>query len=121
MDVARCQELGDFEKLLVEAADWRAAIAGDKAGGVEPGATVARLLRQQQADDCLRAVEQHVGFAKIETVGEREVAQRLGGGSSVVHGQPPRVSPPARLRRAADEKQICEPGGRNASAAIRRR
>ena len=53
-DVVRLEErLGALE-LLVEAAERRAAIAGDVAGGVQPGAAVALVLHQRQADDRLR-------------------------------------------------------------------
>ena len=43
---------------LVEAAERRAAIAGNEAGGVEPGALVALALQHQQADQRLRAGEE---------------------------------------------------------------
>ena len=66
--------LGDLEELQVEAAERRAAIAGNEPAGVQPGAAVARLLRQQQARDRLRAVEQHARLIEVEAIGERRPA-----------------------------------------------
>src|SRR6185503_9667486 len=44
---------------LVEPAERRAAVAGDKARGVQPGHLVARALQHQQADERLRAGQEH--------------------------------------------------------------
>ncbi len=63
-------------QLHVEAAERRAAIAGDEAGRVEAGAAVALALHQQHADDRLRAGEEDALLAKIELVVERDVVQR---------------------------------------------
>ena len=90
MDVVGGEQVGDLEELQVEAAERRAAIAGNETAGVQPGAAVARLLRQQQTRDRLRAGEQHARLTEVETVGERRFSQRLGGGArSVVHSRPP--------------------------------
>ena len=70
--VGREQVLAILRELQIEAAERRAAIAGDEAAGVQAGAAVARLLRQQQARDRLRAGEQHARLLEVETVGERD-------------------------------------------------
>src|SRR5208283_4902263 len=53
MDVVGGEQAGDLEELQVEAAERRAAIAGNEPAGVQAGAAVARFLRQQQARDRL--------------------------------------------------------------------
>ena len=59
MDVVGLEQVLQPRELQIEAADRRAAVAGDEAAGVEPGATVALLLRDQQPRDRLRARQQH--------------------------------------------------------------
>src|SRR5262245_12321289 len=49
-DVVGLQEFGGTLKLHVEPAERGAAIASDVARGVEPGAAVALLLHQAEAD-----------------------------------------------------------------------
>ena len=90
MDVVGGEQGGDLVELQVEAAERRAAIAGNESAGVQAGAAVARLLRQQQAHNRLRAAEQHARLIEVEAIGERRPGQWLGGGArSVVHGRPP--------------------------------
>ena len=62
-DVGAASELLRAHELLVEPAERRAAIAGDKARGVEPGAAVALLLHQQRADQRLIAGDEHAVWA----------------------------------------------------------
>ena len=50
-------------ELLVEPAERRAAIAGDVAGGVQPGAAVALLLHQAQAHERLIAGDEDPALA----------------------------------------------------------
>ena len=85
MDVGGAEFLFQPRELQVEAADRRAAIAGDEAAGVQPGAAVALFLHQQQPRDGLRAVEQHQGLLKIEAIRERDFGQRLGLPRHVIH------------------------------------
>ena len=65
-------------ELQVEPAERRAAIAGDEAGGVEPGAAVALALHQQHADDGLRAGQENALLPEVEFVVERDVVKRHG-------------------------------------------
>ena len=71
---ARCA-CGALE-LLVEAAERRAAIAGDVAGGVEPGAPVALLLHQQQAHERLMPVTKTRLLARSYLSSRRDVIER---------------------------------------------
>ena len=100
MDVVGGEKVRQFEELLIEPADRRAAIARNEAAGVEPDAPVALLLLDEQARDRLRAVEQHARLRQVETVGEshrrKGIIERRA--RSVVHGRPPddRARNPAR-------------------------
>jgi hypothetical protein len=58
--------------LHVDCAQRRSAIAGDKAGRVQPGRPVPRLLHQHQAHQRLSAVHQNRGFPEVEPVVERD-------------------------------------------------
>src|SRR5437763_11403873 len=75
-------DVGGFEmalradELLVEAAERRAAIAGDVAGGVEAGAAVARLLHEAEADQRLETGDEDPAVAEIELVLEADLVQR---------------------------------------------
>ena len=62
-DVVLFEVLSRGEKLLVVAAERRAAIAGDEARGVEPGGAVAPDLRHRQADQRLDAGQEDVAGA----------------------------------------------------------
>jgi hypothetical protein len=55
LDVVALEVLGRAPQRLVEAAERRAAVAGDEAGGVQAGARVAQALQHHQADQRLRA------------------------------------------------------------------
>src|SRR6266705_1028450 len=62
-------DIGRFEmalgphELLVEAAERRAAIAGDVPRGIEPGAAVALLLHQAEADQRLESGDKDAALA----------------------------------------------------------
>ncbi len=58
--------------LLIEAAERRAAVAGDIAGGVEPGAPVQLLLHQQGADQRLVAGHEDVALGEVVLVVEAD-------------------------------------------------
>src|SRR5690625_7789654 len=76
------QELARPPELLVDAAKGRAAIAGDEAGGVEPGAQVALALHHRQAHQCLGSgQEDPAAFQRvlvIERNGSRSEERRGG-------------------------------------------
>ena len=61
--------LGALE-LLVEAAERRAAIAGDVARGVEPGAAVALVLHQAEAHQRLVAGDEDAALGQVVFVVE---------------------------------------------------
>ncbi len=63
-------------ELLVEAADGRAAIAGDVARGIQLGAPVALLLHEREADDSLRAGHEDPVLGQIVFVVETDFLQR---------------------------------------------
>ena len=63
-------------ELAVEAAERRAAIAGDEACGVEPGAAVELLLHQAEPHQRLEAGDEDAAVAEVVLVVERDVAQR---------------------------------------------
>ena len=63
-------------ELQVEAAERRAAIAGNEAGRVQPRAPVALALHQKHAHDRLRARQEDALLAQIELVVERDVVKR---------------------------------------------
>jgi hypothetical protein len=67
--------LGGAPELLVEPAERRAAIAGDEARGVEPGAAVALALHQQHADERLRAGDEDALLFEVVLVVERIAAR----------------------------------------------
>jgi hypothetical protein len=63
----------------IERAQRRAAVAGDVAGGVEPGKGVALPLQDQQADEGLRTGEEYTTGLERVLVVETDVAQGRGG------------------------------------------
>ncbi len=63
---------------LVERAERRAAIAGNKAAGVEPRRRIALALQQRQAHQRLRAGQIDPAFFKNVLVVERDCRQRVG-------------------------------------------
>ncbi len=67
--------LGAHE-LLIEAAERRAAVAGDEARGIEPGAAVALLLHHAEADQRLETGDEDAAVAEIELVVEADWVQR---------------------------------------------
>jgi hypothetical protein len=74
----RVEELLGLPQLLVHHAQRRAAVAGDEAGRVQPGALVQRLLRQQQPHERLGAGQEDGAAGGGEVVAELVGAQ--GGG-----------------------------------------
>ena len=97
-DVRGSQRLGRSHQLLVEPPERGAAIAGNEAGGVEPGQPVALALHQQHAGDGLRTGEEDLSLVEIVFVVERDVPQRsrLGAGFPwcLGHVRPPGSSFP---------------------------
>ena len=84
-------------EVLVEAAERRAAIAGDEARRVEAGEPVPLPLHQQQAHDRLRAGDEDAILRKIVLVVERDVPERY-----AFHGHRPflQLTPPCRYSPA---------------------
>ena len=74
-DIGRGQLLRRAHELLVEAAERRAAIAGDEAAGMKPGAAVALVLHQAEADDRLITGDEDPLPAQVVFVGETDRAQ----------------------------------------------
>ncbi len=60
-------------ELLVEAAERRAAIAGDQARGIQPRTAVALALHKAQAHERLKAGDEHPALRQIVFVVERDV------------------------------------------------
>ena len=63
-------------ELLVEAAERRAAIAGEITAGVEAGGAVARFLHQAGADQRLITGDQDAALGQIVFVVEADRAKR---------------------------------------------
>ena len=82
-DVVRRELTARAQELLVEAAERRAAIAGDEARGVEPGAAVALLLHQAEPDQRLVAGHEDPVLGQVVFVVE---ADRVDGRHSVLCG-----------------------------------
>ncbi len=78
LDVLGCEEFAGAQHLLVEAAERRAAVAGDVAGGIEAGAAVALLLHQQGADQRLVAGHEDAGLGQVVFVVEANGMERHG-------------------------------------------
>ena len=75
-DVGRFEELLRLPQLLVHHAQRRAAVTGDEAGGVQAGALVELLLRQQQPHEGLRAGQEDGAAVGGEVVAELVGTQR---------------------------------------------
>ena len=84
LDVVRGEVLLRAPQRLVEAAQRRAAVAGDEAGGVQARAQVALALQQQQPDQRLRAGEEDAAALERVLVVERDLGER-GGIDRCVH------------------------------------
>ena len=63
-------------ELVVEAAERRAAVAGDIARGVQPGAAVALVLHQREPHQRLIAGDEHAALGQVVFVVERDVIER---------------------------------------------
>src|SRR5262249_27547328 len=64
------------QELLIERAEWRAAIAGDVTRRVEAGAAVALLLHEAQPHQRLEAGDEDPAFAQVVFVVERDGFER---------------------------------------------
>ena len=64
-DVARRQQFLGTHELLINAAERRAAIARDVAGGVEPGAAVAFMLHERRPDQRLGPRHEYAVDAEV--------------------------------------------------------
>ncbi|MHC2839577.1 hypothetical protein ACVINU_002511 [Bradyrhizobium diazoefficiens] len=69
-DAVPLEALLDAPQLEIDAAERRAAIAGDEAGGVETAHTVALRLVECDADDGLRTREEDAAVLAVVAVGE---------------------------------------------------
>ncbi len=56
------------QRLEIDAAERRAAIAGDEAGGVEPAGPVAPRLIERDADDGLRARQEDAALLAVVAI-----------------------------------------------------
>jgi hypothetical protein len=81
-DVLRCEVFLRLPQRLVVAAERRAAIAADKAAGVQAGERVALLLEHRQAHQRLHAAHQRASVVErvfvVEGNGLDRLANRLG-------------------------------------------
>ena len=74
--VARREVRSRALELVVEAAERRAAVAGDVARGVEAGALVALVLHQRQPHQRLIAGDEDAALGQVVFVVERDVIER---------------------------------------------
>ena len=81
-------------ELVVEPAQRRAAIAGDVARGVQPGAAVALVLHHRQPHQRLIAGDEHAAFGQIVLVVERDVIERHSRPNSAGQSAPAGKAPP---------------------------
>ncbi|MDT4847708.1 hypothetical protein FQZ97_817750 [compost metagenome] len=70
------EEALGFPQALVEVAERRAAVAGDKAGGIQAVGRIALLLQHRQAGECLGAGEVEVTSGKAILVIQADLGQR---------------------------------------------
>src|SRR5207248_3254092 len=75
-DVVLIELTARADELLIESAERRAAIAGDIAGGIEPGSAVALLLHQAQPHQRLEAGHEYAAFAEVVFVVEGDAIER---------------------------------------------
>ena len=87
LDVGLVEELLGLPQLLVDHAQRRAAVARHEAGGLQAGAFVHLLLRQQQPHQGLGAGEEHGAAVGCEVVAELVRAQGVGHGGSWMGGR----------------------------------
>ena len=86
LDTAGGQMFLGLPQLQVEAAQGRAAVAGNKAGGVQAGGTVAHLLHQRQSHQGLHARQIDPTLFAGVLVFEAVIAVEHGRGIGVGHG-----------------------------------
>jgi hypothetical protein len=72
-DMRGVEEFMRTFELLVEAAERRAAIAGDEAGRAQAGAAVALVLHQAKADQRLKAGDEDPALRQIVFIVECDV------------------------------------------------
>ena len=77
-DVARGEELVGAQELLIDAAQRRAAVAGDVAAGIEPRLAVALMLHERRPDQRLGSRHEHPVDAEIVFVVDRDGVDRHG-------------------------------------------
>ncbi len=99
-NVVFIEQFPGADHLMIDAAERRTAIAGDKAGGVQPGSTVALLLHQQKPHQRLYAGYENNRLLKIVFVVEADRFQRRANisdrtNSVLPHGFLPRIEPGA--------------------------
>ncbi len=75
-DVRGIEPLLGAQEVLVEPAERRAAIAGDEAGGVQPGEPIPLPLHQEHPDDRLRPGDEDAVLCQVVLVVQRDVAER---------------------------------------------
>ena len=75
-DVGGLEVAFGADELLVEPAERRAAIAGNEACRIEPGAPVALPLHEAEADQRLESGDEDPALAEIELVIEADLLQR---------------------------------------------
>ncbi len=83
LDVRAVEELRRLPQRLVEAAQRRAAVAGDEPAGVEARGLVALALQHQQANERLDAVQVDAAGIERVLVVQRDVAQAAGAGEAI--------------------------------------
>src|SRR5919198_2584946 len=75
-DVVFVERALGADELLIEGAEWGAAIAGDVARGIKAGAAIALLLHQAQAHDRLEAGHENPALGQVVFVVERDLIGR---------------------------------------------
>ena len=76
LDVGGGELAGGANELLVETSERRAAVAGDIAGGVQPGAAVALFLHQAGTDQRLIPGHEYVRLVEVVFVVEADRSKR---------------------------------------------
>ena len=85
LDVGGGEPAGGADELLVEPAERRAAVAGDKARRVEARATVALFLHQAGADQRLIPGHEYMRLGKVVFILEADRSKRHGSPCHAAH------------------------------------
>ena len=65
-DLVIVQKFAGLPQLLIQPAQWRTAIAGDKTGGVQAGSSITLALHHRQADQSLDTCQKNAaGFKGV--------------------------------------------------------